>query len=681
MANPLAETTDRIPFGAIEPEHVVPAIDAHLEAARAALDAIGAVDGPRTWTNTADALERATQGLEWAMGVVGHLESVATTDALREAYAAVQPRVAQFTAAIAHDARLYAALEDLATSPEGRALTGIRRRWLDKTRAEFRRAGAALGAAEKARLQAISAELAEITQRFSEHVLDATNAFEIVVTDPRRLAGLPESAIAAAHADARDKGQEGWRFTLQEPSLVAVLTYLDDAEIRERVWRAFNTRATSGDGDNRPLVRRILDLRRERARLLGYADFADLVLEDRMARTGSAAAAFVADLDARARPAFEEERAALLAFRRELEGGCAPEFAAWDVGLWAERQRRARFDFDDEALRPYFPVESVLSGLFELVGRLYGVKIERRDDLETWHPDVRTWRIVDGDGAELGSFFADLHPREDKRGGAWMNSLVTGGPDPRGGPRRPHVGLICANLSKPLDGRPALLTHREVETIFHEFGHLLHHMFSDVEIRSLAGTNVAWDFVELPSQIMENFCWKRAALDLFARHVDTGEAIPPALFEKMERARTYRGASATMRQLGFASLDLGLHRDLPAGADPIAFAREVAERFAAAPIPEDYAMVCGFLHLFAHPVAYAAGYYSYKWAEVLDADAFTAFEEAGIFDASVGRRFRATILSRGDADEPGALFEAFMGRAPRIEPLLRRSGLLGRSAA
>lgn len=671
--NPLLALDLPVPFDRIEAAHVQPAVDTLLSRAREAIDAIVA-GGPRTYEGTLKALEDATEPLARAMGVVGHLESVATSDALREAYNAVLPEVAAFYATIPLNAELYAALHE-ASEVEGQGLSPTRRRHLDKTLDDFRRHGAELPTEGKERLAQLDVELTRVTTRYAQNVLDATNAFELCIEDESELSGLPPSALDAARASAKSKNKEGWRFTLQAPSYTAVMTYLDHAGHREHMWRAFNTRACSGEHDNRPLVGEILRLRREKAELLGYAHFADLVLEDRMAKTGAKARAFVDDLRERARSSFHAENEALLAFRREVEGPDAPALEPWDVGYWSEKQRRARFDFDEEALRPYFSLPRVLEGMFDLVGRLYGVKIEPAAEVPTWHPSVDAYRIADGAGEPLGVFYVDNFPRETKRDGAWMNGLVTGELGPSG--MSPHLGLICANVTRPVEDRPALLTHREVETLFHEFGHLMHHMLSRVEVRALGGTNVAWDFVELPSQIMENFCWERPCLDLFARHWQTGETIPEALFEKMSRARTYRAANATMRQLGFAAVDLLLHVDVDPSTEPdvIERARQVLAEHAAAPLPDDYGMIASFGHLFAHPVGYAAAYYSYKWAEVLDADAFTRFKHEGLFSPEVGRQFRDTILARGDSRDPMDLYRDFMGREPDVQPLLERSGL------
>ncbi len=680
-ANPLLEVRFEVPFTSITAAHVEPAIDTLLAEAEAAIASIAAAETPAGYDNTLGALERAGLGLEYAMGIIGHLESVVTNDALREAYNAVQPKVAAFSSSIPLHAGLWRRLQALGRSDEVATLDATQRRHLDKTLDEFRRHGAQLDDAGKAELQRIDVALTMATTKFSENLLDATQAWEMLTTDESLLAGLPPSAMDAARASAAAKDRAGWRFTLQSPSVIAVLTYLDDASIRRDVWRASNTRATTAPFDNRPVMIEILRLRAERARLLGFGDFADLVLVDRMAKTGARARAFVDELRARSEAAFVRENDELLAFRREIEGSDAAVLAPWDVAYWAEKQRRARYDFDEEALRPYFAFDAVLRGIFAVAARLYAVHVLPEPTLPAWHPSVQAYRLLDADGTKLGAFYVDPYPRETKRDGAWMNGLITGRPTSAG--FEPHLGLICGNLTEPLpakDGepaRPALLTHREVETVAHEFGHLLHHLLSRVSVRALGGTNVAWDFVELPSQIMENWCWEREALDMFARHVDTGETIPEALLGPMRRARTFRAGAAMMRQLGFADVDLSLHTqyDPQRDGDPIVYARGIMQRYAPAPLPDDYAMIAGFGHLFAHPVGYAAGYYSYKWAEVLDADAFDRFEREGIFNATTGDAFRRAVLERGDSGDPAALFRDFRGRDPDVAPLLRRSGL------
>jgi oligopeptidase A len=673
--NPLLHIEFRIPFDRIRAEHVQPAVTELLRDSRACLAALSSTDGERTFENTLHALDTLTEPLDWAMGVVRHLESVATYPELRAALNAAQPEVSAFYTGIPLDAGLWRNIKAYAATPEAAQLSGARGRFLHKTIETFRRHGADLDPAGKKRLKEIDVELTQITTRFAENVLDSTNAFELVLTDQADLAGLPPTAIASARESAERKGLEGWRFTLQAPDYFAVMTYLDKGDIRRKVYEAFAVRATTAERDNRPIIVRIIELRREKAALLGFANFADLVLEDRMAHTGDRALGFLEDLKSKTERRFHEENQELLAFRRSLEGPDAPELAPWDVAYYAEKQRTALYDFDEEALRPYFPMERVVGGLFELVHRLYGIRVEEESGVPAWDAAVHYYNVRDEEGVFLGGFYADWYPRENKRGGAWMDGLITGGPVIDG--FRPHLGLICGNLTPPVGGKPALLTHREVETIFHEFGHLLHHMLSRVEIRSLAGTSVAWDFVELPSQIMENWCWERDALDLFARHYETGAPIPDDLFQKMKRARTFRAANAQMRQVGFGFIDLLLHvrYDAARDGDPVAYSRALLQEFSPAPLPAEHAMIAAFTHLFAAPVGYGAGYYSYKWAEVLEADAFTRFRDGGIFSREIGASFRGEILSKGDSEDPAELYRRFMGRDPDPNALLVRSGL------
>jgi oligopeptidase A len=671
MSNPLLNLSFQIPFDQIQAEHVEPAMDQLLAEAKARLEAIAAAPQPPDYANTLHAIDELTEPLDIAYSAVRHLESVATTPELRAAHNAVQPKVSEFYSMLPLHEGLWQRVKGYAASGEAPALEGTRKRFLKKTIDGFKRHGADLDAAGKEKLRAIDVELAMITTKFGQNVLDATNAFEMIITDESKLAGLPESARAAARASAQQKGREGWRFTLQAPSYLAVMTYMDNRAIREAMYRAYNQRAAFGDFDNRENILKILELRKQKAQLLGFKDFADFVLDDRMAKNGSRAQAFLEDLNEKTKKRFDEEN-------RELRDFAGIDLQPWDIAYYAEKLRAKLYEFDEEELRPYFPADRVMQGMFEIFGRILGIRVAPVSDeqgvgLPGWDPDVRSYAIYDAASDQhLGSFYTDWFPRENKRGGAWMDSLVTG--NPRAG--KPHLGLICGNLTPPVDDKPALLTHREVETIFHEFGHLLHHSLSQVEVRSLSGTNVAWDFVELPSQIMENWCWERESLDLFARHYETGAMIPDDLFQKMKRARTFRAANAQMRQLSFGFVDLALHRDYSGDGDVVAYTRAILDRFSAAPLPPEHSMVTGFTHLFSSPVAYGAGYYSYKWAEVLDADAFSRFRREGVFNNAVGLEYRKRILEKGDSEEPGELFRSFMGRDPDPRALLERAGLV-----
>jgi len=676
LRNPLLQVEFKIPFDQIRAEHVEPAVAELLSDAQAQLNRLTSDSSPRTFGNTMEPLDALTERLDYAVGIARHLEAVATTPELRAAYNAVQPLVSAFYSSLPLNESLWKAVQAYATTEEAKSLSGARRRFLNKTIDNFRRHGAELDAAGKARIAEIDVELSKLTIRFSENVLDSTNEFELVIRDESKLAGLPESAIAMARESARSKGLEppAWRFTLQAPSYVALMTYLDDADIRRRVYEAYVNRALDGQRDNLPVIQRILELRRAKANLLGYHDFADLVLEDRMAHKGDRAQSFLADLKTKTDQHFQKENRDLAAFAGR------PELEPWDIAYYSEKQRTALYDFDEEALRPYFPLQSVVDGMFEIVQRLYGIRVVEKPGVPVWDPQVKYYQIHDesrpANNTMIGAFYADWFPRENKRGGAWMDAFITG--VAFGNRFEPHAGLICGNLTPPVADRPSLLTHREVQTIFHEFGHLLHHCLSQVEVRSLAGANVAWDFVELPSQIMENWCWEREALDLFARHYQSGQPVPQDLFEKMQRARNFRAANAQMRQLGFGFVDLALHREYSreSNGDVLAYARNILQAFTPAKLPQHYGMIASFTHLFASPVGYGAGYYSYKWAEVLDADAFTMFQTSGIFSRDVGARFRENILSRGDSQDPAELYRTFMGRDPDPNALLERSGLL-----
>ncbi len=673
--NPLLKIRFQIPFDQIRAEHVEPAVAQLLQLSRANQKALAESTGPRTYENTLVPLEDMTEELNYAMQVSGHLESVSTYPELRAAYNAVQPEVSEYYSGIVLDPGIWRVVREFAATPEAAQLTGAKKRLLTKTIDAFRRQGAELDDAGKKRLSEIDVELTVLTTKFGENVLDSTNAFELVVTGKEKLAGLPPTAINAARESAKSKNIEGWRFTLQAPSYTPLMTYLDDRAIRQQVYHAYITRATSGEHDNRPLLSRILELRKAKADLLGYRNFADLVLDDRMAHTGDNALQFLAGLKVKTDERFRTENTELNAFRKELEGAAAPRIEPWDSGYYSEKLREKLYDFDEEELRPYFPLDRVVAGMFQIVRRLYGIQVVEQKGVPVWDPKTTYYSILDADGSALGSFYADWYPRENKRGGAWMDAFLTGQPTTDG--FEPHLGLICGNLTPPIENQPALLTHREVETIFHEFGHLLHHSLSRVEVRSLAGTNVPWDFVELPSQIMENWCWERESLDLFACHFETGEPVPEDLFQKMKRAKTFRGANVQMRQLGLGFIDLSLHITYDPARDGsvLDYARRLQQEYSATPLPEDYAMIAGFTHLFSSPVGYGAGYYSYKWAEVLDADAFTRFRRDGIFSRKTGMAFRENILSKGDSEDPAQLYRNFMGRDPDVSALLQRSGL------
>ena len=670
--NPLLETQFKIPFDKIQASHIEPALDSLIERSRANIEAIIGVKQERTWANTMDPYDHATEDLDWALTISRHLESVVTTPELRAAVNAAQPKASAFYSGIPLNEGLYNALKAYAATPEAIALQGVRKRYVEKTLDSFKRAGAELNAAGKARMAGLDVELAKLTMKFAQNVLDATNEFEIVVTDESKLAGLPPSAVGAARQSAAEKGLEGWRFSLQAPSYSAVVSYLDDRQTREKIMRAFFSRATVGDRNNIPILAHILELRREKATLLGYKNFADMVIADRMAKTGAAALEFIRAIEQRTLSFLARENSELEAFRGFAEG----PIQLWDIPYFAEKLREKKLNFNEEELRPYFPLPQVIEGMFEIFRRLFGIKVTHHEGAPVWHADVQFYDIHDqASGEHLGSFYADLFPRESKRGGAWMDAFLSGKRTASGW--SPHLGLICGNMTPPLQGKPALLTHRDVQTLFHEFGHLLHHCLSRVEVRGLAGTNVAWDFVELPSQILENWCFEELSLRMFAHHYETGEPLPADLLEKVKESTKFRAASTQIRQVSFSTMDLLLHMeyDPAVDGDVLDYTRKISARYSPAPLAPEHSVVASFTHLFSSPVGYGAGYYSYKWAEVLDADAFSRFHREGVLNPKTGDDFRQNILAKGNSDDPINLYQNFMGRKPDPEPMLERLGL------
>lgn len=664
-----------IEWSKLTPDHIIADVSLAIETGRANIETIKAVTPEEaTFENTFGALESATEDLDRSWGRVNHLDSVSNSEELRKALNEMLPLVSEFSSSISLDQQLWTVLKSFAHSHAADSLSDIQKRYVSETCEEFQSAGADLNEESKKRMFEINSALAKVTQKFGENVLDSTNAWELFISEESRLSGLPESAKTSAAEDAKAKGKEGqWRFTQQFPSMYPVMQYATDDQLRKEIWEGGCTIGNGGESDNTQLIWEILRLRKEKAALLGHDNFADLVLKRRMAKDGQGALRFTEDLHLKIREQFLKEVSELEAYKAEKTHSKPAPLEPWETAFWAEKRRKELYDFDDEALRPYFPVDQVMKGLFDLTSRLFGITITPAS-AETWHPEVTFYEIRDTQSEDhLGSFYADWHPRESKRGGAWMNYLETGLPSPR----TPHLGLICGNMSKPTADKPALLTHREVETVFHEFGHLLHHLLSDVEIKSLAGVNVPWDFVELPSQIMENFCWDRQSLDLFARHYQTGETIPDALFEKMISARNYLSATTFMRQLALGKLDLELHLNseqfLDGDLDEVD--REILADYKAALATESPSMARRFSHLFSSPVGYAAGYYSYKWAEVLDADAFTRFQKEGVLNVETGMSFREEILSKGNSRSVDLSYEAFMGRGPNQDALLQRSGL------
>ena len=697
--HPFCDSSFHILWSTLTPAAVDPDIALGLEEAKKNIEAICSLDHSSfTYENTIVALENAAESLNRAWGRLNHLDSVDDEPEQRAALNRVLAPVSAFYSSITLNAQLWQVIKAFADSPQYTNLSPIHKRHTDETILDFLHSGADLPDDKKARIAEIDARLSQVTQEYSEHVLDSTNAWELVISDEKKLAGLPPSALAAARANAKAKGvgsdeAPAWRFTLQQPSMSPVMQHADDDAIRQQIWTAAANVAAAGEYDNTALVNEILDLRHEKAVILGHKHFADLMMQRRMAKTGAAAMEFVEDLHQRISAQFRNEYKELCAYKAAKTDTPCEMIEPWEFSYWAEKRRKEQFDFDDEILRPYFPVDRVMNGMFALCSDLFQIDICQLPTAyfekgksntastkpETWHPEVTFYELRDKkSGEHLGSFYADWHPRESKKGGAWMNQLETGSPGTVDRPRKPHLGLIIGNMTPPVDGKSALLTHYEVETIFHEFGHLLHGLLSNVEVKSLSGTNVPLDFVELPSQIMENFCWARESLDFFARHHETGEVIPEAIYQKMIAAKNYMSATSYMTQLAYSKLDLELHMNWEEhrGQDLDVLERTILARYRAPRKTIAPGMVRRFGHLFSHATGYAAGYYSYKWSEVLDADAFSRFANEGITNASTGLSFREHLLSKGNSEPVDQLYRNFMGRDPILEPLLERAGLI-----
>ncbi len=691
--HPFLSEDFHIRWSTLTPEHIQKDIKKALLLAEQSLVSLRNQDKENlTYDNTFGALEAAGKELEAGWGRLNHLDSVANNEEQRSALNAMLPEVSSFYSSIHLDSEIWSTLNLYSQQPEVAELSPTKQRFIQETCLDFQHSGADLGEEEKSQLKRISSKLAALTQKFSENVLDSTNAYELILTDSSRLQGLPETAKESARLDALENKhgsdkQPQWRFTLQAPSMMPVMQHAADDSLRKEIWQASNTIGFSAPFDNTELVWEILTLRHEKAQILGHQNFADFVLQRRMAKNATTALNFIENLHQKIQTQYITEFEELRLYKQSKTNTSQQKLEPWETSYWAEQRRKEQYDFDDEELRPYFQVETVMNGMFHICSKLFGIRIQQQqhtcgnDDentVQTWHKDCTFYELYDSSSDEhLGSFYADWHPRSNKRGGAWMNSLKTGTPPQENKPRQPHLGLIIGNMTKPVGEQPALLTHNEVETIFHEFGHLLHHLLSQVEVESLAGTNVPWDFVELPSQILENFCWERSSLDLFAKHYQTNEPIPEALFQKMLAARNYMSASAFMRQLAFGKLDLTLHSDFQQyeGKDLDEVDETILQGYKAPLATNSPSMTRRFGHLFSSPTGYAAGYYSYKWAEVLDADGFTKFQNAGVLNPEVGASFRHEILSRGNSRPVQESFHAFMGREPDLHPLLLRSGL------
>ncbi|MTI50735.1 MAG: oligopeptidase A [Alcanivorax sp.] len=675
--NPLIDYPDLPPFSEIRPEHVKPAVEQLVEAGRERIRKVLA-DGDFSYRALELTLSEEDERLEKAFGPVGHLNGVAQNEALREAYNACLPLISEYSTEVGQNSDLFAAYQALRDSDEFKTLTPAQRQDIDNTLRDFRLSGVALPEAQKAQYMDNAKRLSELTTRFENNLLDATQAWKKHVTDEAALAGLPDTALAGAADRARAEGlEQGWLLTLDFPVFFAVMSHAENRALREEMYRAFTTRASdqgpqAGEYDNGAVMDEILKLRHEQANLLGFAHYADKSLATKMARDVDEVIGFLNDLARRAKPQAEREVAALKAFAAE-QG--ADDLQPWDLGYWSERLREARYDLSDEALRPWFPAEKVIDGMFQVVGKLFGIRFRQRDDVDTWHPDVRFFELVDDDGSVRAAFYLDMYARNGKRGGAWMDDARVRRRRLDGELQTPVAYLTC-NFAPPAGGKPGLLTHDEVVTLFHEFGHGLHHMLTEQEVAGISGINgVAWDAVELPSQFLENWCWTEEGLALISGHYETGEPLPRETLDKMLAAKNFQSAMGMMRQLEFSLFDMRLHAEYREGLNIQQVLDEVREQVSVIKPPAFNRFQNGFGHIFAG--GYAAGYYSYKWAEVLSCDAYARFEEEGPFNEATGRDFREKILARGGSREPMELFVDFRGREPSVEPLLRHSGIEG----
>ncbi|MGS0468705.1 oligopeptidase A [Cobetia marina] len=679
--NPLLERNTLPPFDTLKAEHVEDAISELLEHNQQEIERlIEATRDDTRWDNFAAPLEALGDRLSQAWSPVSHLNSTMNSPKLREAYQACLAKLSAYSTWVGQNSDLAAAYQRLADSDEFASLDEAQQKAITNSLRDFRLAGVDLPQDKKQRYGEIQARLSELSNTFSNHVLDATQAWHKDVEE-EALAGVPESGLAALKANAEAKGLEGYRITLDFPSFFPVLSYADNRELREEVYTAFVTRASekgpnAGDFDNGPVIEEILALRQELARLIGFDDYASLSLATKMADSPAQVISFLEDLATRAVPQAREEFNELAAYATESLG--IDDLQPWDVGYASEKLRESRYAINQEQLRPYFPAPQAIDGLFEVVNRLYGITFQQRE-VSVWHDDVSYYEVIEND-TPIAGFYLDLYAREGKRGGAWMDECRVRRRREDGSLQLPVAYLTC-NFTRPVGGRPALLTHDEVVTLFHEFGHGLHHMLTRQEVAEVSGINgVAWDAVELPSQFMENFCYEREGLDLIARHVDTGERLPDDMLERLQAARNFQAAMTMVRQLEFSLFDFRLHHELdtPSAGDVQTLLDEVRSKVAVVPAVEFNRFQNGFSHIFAG--GYAAGYYSYKWAEVLSADAFSAFEESAVFDTATGQRFREEVLAKGGSRDAAELFRAFRGRDPQVDALLRHSGIGAQAA-
>jgi oligopeptidase A len=679
--NPLLDFSGLPRFSEIKPEHVAPAIEHLLAENRALIARLLSDNAPPTWQNFIVPMENANERLSRAWGPVGHLNAVMNGPELREVYNATLPKITQYYAELGQNLALFEKFKVLRNSPEFGGLSAARKKIIENELRDFRLGGAELPEDKKARYLEIQERMAELSSRFSDNILDATNDYTLVIGDKNELSGLPEDVLQAALEAAQAANRPGWLFTLKAPSYMPVMQYADNRALREKMYRAYGTRASEfgkPDWDNTALMDEIIGLRGEEASLLGFANFGELSLATKMADSPQQVAEFMRELAQRARPFAEKDLDELRGFARAELG--LHELQSWDIGYASEKLREQRYAFSEQEVKQYFPEDAVLPGMFKLVETLYGLQI-KPSVAPLWHDDVHFFDIRDIRGQLVGQFYLDMYARSSKRGGAWMDDVITRrrlAPDAlKNRAIQTPVAYLNCNFSPPVGGKPAVFTHDEVITLFHEFGHGLHHLLTEVEDLAVSGINgVEWDAVELPSQFMENFCWEWDVLRGMTRQVDSGEALPRALFDKMLAAKNFQSGLQTLRQIEFSLFDMLMHSNFEAGGAKsiLQLLDEVRAEVAVLIPPAFHRFPHSFSHIFAG--GYAAGYYSYKWAEVLSADAYSLFEENGVLNPDVGARFRSEILAMGGSRGAMDSFSAFRGRKPSIDALLRHNGLL-----
>jgi len=673
--NPLLDFSGLPRFAEIKPEHVSPAINQLLSENRALIARLLNDSAPPTWQNFIVPMEDANERLSRAWGPVGHLNAVMNSPELREVYNATLPKITQYYAELGQNLALFEKFKALRNSPEFDGLSATRKKIIENELRDFRLGGAELPEDKKARYLEIQERLSELSSRFSDNLLDATNDYTLVIEDKGELGGLPEDVLQAAQEAVVEAGETGWLFTLKAPSYMPVMQFAGNRTLREKMYRAYSTRASEFGKpglDNTALMEEIVRLRGEEANLLGFANYGEVSLASKMAESPQQVIGFMRELAQRARPFAEKDLAELREFARAELG--INELQSWDVSYASEKLREQRYAFSEQEVKQYFPEDAVLSGMFRLVETLYGLQVKAAT-APIWHDDVRFFDIRDQQGQLVGRFYLDMYARNSKRGGAWMDDVITRR-RLTSGIQTPVAYLNC-NFSAPVGGKPAMFTHDEVITLFHEFGHGLHHLLTEVEDLAVSGINgVEWDAVELPSQFMENFCWEWEVLHGMTRHVDSGEALPRTLFDKMIAAKNFQSGLQTLRQIEFALFDMLMHSNFEAGGGKsiLQLLDEVRAEVAVLIPPAFHRFPHSFAHIFAG--GYAAGYYSYKWAEVLSADAYSLFEEHGVLNPDVGARFRSEILAMGGSRGAMDSFSAFRGREPSIDALLRHNGLL-----